>query len=68
MSLPDSPVAQTRIIYVRKGLSDQLSKFGYLKIRFRGLVKNTTWLTTLFALSNLWIARKHMKVMGELRV
>ena len=32
-------------------------QFGYLKIRYRGLKKNTAQLTTLFALSNLWMAR-----------
>lgn len=43
-------------------------QFGYLKTRFRGLVKNTAQLTTLFALSNLWMARKQVMGMGELRV
>jgi len=31
--------------------------FGYVKTRFRGLAKNTAQLVTLFALSNLWMAR-----------
>lgn len=43
-------------------------QFGYVKTRFRGLVKNTAQLTTLFALSNLWMARKHVMGLGELRV
>ena len=30
------------------------------KVRFRGLMKNTAQLTTLFALSNLWMARKQL--------
>ncbi|QJQ11444.1 IS5 family transposase [Pseudomonas putida] len=30
-------------------------QFGYVKTRFRGLAKNTAQLTTLFALSNLWM-------------
>ena len=34
----------------------------------RGLVKNTAQLTILFALSNLWMARKHVMGRGELRV
>jgi transposase, IS5 family len=33
-------------------------QFGHLKVRYRGLKKNTAQLTTLFALSNLWMARK----------
>lgn len=33
---------------------------GYTKVRFRGLVKNTAQMVTLFALSNLWMARRHL--------
>jgi IS5 family transposase len=32
-------------------------QFGYVKVRYRGLKKNTAQITTLFALSNLWMAR-----------
>ena len=32
-------------------------QFGRVKVRYRGLVKNTAQLKTLFALSNLWLAR-----------
>jgi len=32
-------------------------QFGYAKVRYRGLMKNTAQLMTLFALSNLWMAR-----------
>ncbi len=32
-------------------------QFGFVKVRYRGLKKNTAQLTTLFALSNLWMAR-----------
>jgi IS5 family transposase len=32
-------------------------QFGYVKVRYRGLKKNTVQLVTLFALSNLWMAR-----------
>lgn len=35
-------------------------QFGFTKVRYRGLMKNTAQLTTLFALSNLWMARKHL--------
>ena len=32
-------------------------QFGHVKVRYRGLKKNTAQLFTLFALSNLWMAR-----------
>jgi len=32
-------------------------QFGHVKVRYRGLAKNTAQLHTLFALSNLWMAR-----------
>jgi transposase, IS5 family len=32
-------------------------QFGQVKLRYRGLAKNTAQLHTLFALSNLWMAR-----------
>ena len=32
-------------------------QFGFVKVRYRGLKKNTAQLVTLFALSNLWMAR-----------
>lgn len=32
-------------------------QFGFVKVRYRGLKKNTLQLKTLFALSNLWMAR-----------
>jgi len=37
-------------------------QFGYVKVRYRGLKKNTAQLVTLFALSNLWMMRG--KLMG----
>ncbi|MGF6735726.1 IS5 family transposase [Paraburkholderia youngii] len=33
-------------------------QFGYTKTCYRGLVKNAAQIRTLFALGNLWIARK----------
>jgi transposase, IS5 family len=43
-------------------------QFGYVKTRFRGLAKNTAQLVTLFALSNLWMARRHLlSNAGEVR-
>jgi len=37
-------------------------QFGFIKVRYRGLKKNTAQLFTLFALSNLWMVRR--KLMG----
>lgn len=42
-------------------------QFGYVKVRYRGLAKNTAQLTTLFALSNLWMARRTLLATGEVR-
>jgi len=36
-------------------------QFGYTKTRYRGLLKNTAQITTLFALGNLWMARKALR-------
>jgi IS5 family transposase len=35
-------------------------QFGFIKVRYRGLAKNTAQLVTLFALSNLWMARRRI--------
>jgi IS5 family transposase len=35
-------------------------QFGYAKVRYRGLAKNTVRLTMLFALGNLWMARRQI--------
>lgn len=35
-------------------------QFGFTKVRYRGIAKNTAQLTTLFALSNLWMARRRI--------
>jgi len=44
-------------------------QFGYVKVRFRGLAKNTAQLMTLFALSNLWMAHRHLiATAGEVRL
>lgn len=42
-------------------------QFGYTKVRFRGLVKNTAQLVTLFALPNQRMARRLTNA-GELRL
>ena len=36
-------------------------QFGCAKVRYRGLAKNTARLTMLFAMSNLWMARRRIK-------
>jgi IS5 family transposase len=35
-------------------------QFGFVKVRYRGLVKNTGQIVTLFALANRWLARKRL--------
>jgi len=43
-------------------------QFGHMKVRYRGLKKNTAQLRTLFALSNLWMARRALLVLdGQVR-
>lgn len=44
-------------------------QFGYQKVRFKGLLKNTAQILTLFALSNLWMARRTLLASaGEVRL
>jgi transposase, IS5 family len=44
-------------------------QFGYMKVRYRGLAKNTAQVLTLFALSNLWMSRRRLlPAAGELRL
>ena len=35
-------------------------QFGFTKVRYRGLAKNTAQIVTLFALGNLWLARRQL--------
>ena len=42
-------------------------QFGLMKVRFRGLSKNTAQVVTLFALSNLWMARRQLMAMAAVR-
>jgi len=35
-------------------------QFGFTKVRYKGLAKITAQLVTLFALSNLWMARRKL--------
>src|SRR5690349_14882554 len=39
-------------------------QFGYLKVRYRGLTKNTAQLHTLFALANIWMVRRQLLATG----
>jgi IS5 family transposase len=43
-------------------------RFGYTKVRFRGLSKNIAQQSTLFALSNLWMVRKRLSNAGEVHL
>jgi IS5 family transposase len=36
-------------------------QFGYAMTHYRGLMKNTAQIATLFALSNLWTARRALR-------
>ena len=40
-------------------------QFGYTKVRYRGLKKNTAQIVTLFALGNLWMARRRLMGAAE---
>jgi IS5 family transposase len=68
--------AQTEVEHLKASLRAKVEhpfrvikrQFGYTKVRYRGLAKNTAQLKTLFALSNLWMARRHLlAAMGEVR-
>ena len=39
-------------------------QFGYVKVRYRGLVKNMAHLHTLFALANIWMVRRRLLATG----
>jgi len=39
-------------------------QFGHVKVRYRGLAKNTAQLHTLFALANLWLVRRKLMAAG----
>lgn len=44
-------------------------QFEFTKVRYRGLMKNTAQIVTLFALSNLWMARRQfMGARGSVRL
>ena len=35
-------------------------QFGYTKVRYRGIAKNTAQIVTLLALTNLWMVRRQL--------
>jgi IS5 family transposase len=39
-------------------------QFGYVKVRYRGLTKNTAQLHMLFALANIWMVRRRLLATG----
>lgn len=45
-----------------------MRQFGFVKIRYRGLAKNSGQIVRLFAPTNLWLARKRLlPLVGEVR-
>jgi IS5 family transposase len=40
-------------------------QFGHMKVRYRGLAKDTAQLHMLFALSNLWMSRKMLMRLAQ---
>lgn len=60
-----TPIQQQAIIRA----SVRYAVTGWLNVQFRGLAKNTAQLVTLFALSNLWMVRRHLLTnAGEVRL
>lgn len=77
-AMPDGPEKQRMLKAERQKASIRAKvehpfrvikrQFGYVKVRFKGLVKNAAQVLTLFALANLWMVRKKLLAMtGELR-
>ncbi len=40
-------------------------RFGYTKVRYLGLRKDTAQIVTLFVLGDLWMARRHLVAAAE---
>lgn len=69
-ALPDNPQGHVarQLERIKAGIRAKVEhpfrvikcQFGHTKVRYRGLAKNTAQLVTLFALSNLWMARKKL--------
>jgi|GEM_PF-5076375 len=56
--IPDASCKQMR--RVASSSSAVKRQFGHVKVRYRGLGKNTAQLHTLFALTNLWSVRRQL--------
>ena len=53
---------QAKVEHPFQGVKRQ---FGHVKVRYKGLKKNTQQLMTLLALSNLWLVRNRLIGTGE---
>ena len=75
--LPEKPIdaLQERLEQVKARIRAKVEhpfrvikqQFGHVKVRYRGLKKNTQQLHTLFALGNLWMARGRLMAMTTAR-
>ena len=52
--------SKTTALFKSKDLETRKREFLDEMVRYRGLVKNTAQIVTLFALSNLWMARRQL--------
>ncbi|HWO99566.1 MAG TPA: transposase [Methylococcus sp.] len=60
-----SPIAKARIRAKVEHPPQVIKRqFGFVKVRYRGLAKNTANLMALFALANLLLVRKRLLSMG----
>ena len=73
VKLTDEQKAFNRMLSAVRGIVEHpfrviKRQFGFTKVRYRGLTKNTAQIVTLFALANLWLARKRLlPLVGEVR-
>ena len=78
-ALPEDKLkkATKRLEYIKAAIRSKVEhpfrvvkhQFGYTKVRYRGLAKNTAQILTLFALSNLWMVRRSMlRLTGYVRL
>ncbi|MEB1722450.1 transposase, partial [Xanthomonas campestris pv. campestris] len=66
IDLPGGNVGKPQVEHPFRVIKRQ---FGYTKVRYRGLAKNTAQVLMLFALSNLWMKRKQLlPAMGSVRL
>jgi IS5 family transposase len=76
-SIKALPEATKHVEYLKAAIRSKVEhpfrvvkrQFGYQKVRFKGLLKNTAQGLTLFALSNLWMVRRTLLAStGEVRL